>query len=83
MQTPNEQRLQELMDATTINDNGWIKAIPQPEEDQLDDSICLHCAITELQEAQNKLLQSNEDLATEVWALKGTIDFMLKIIQGK
>lgn len=64
------------------NDNGWITAKPEPEEDQ-DDSICLHCVITELQEAQAKLLESNENLASEVWALKATVEFLIQTIQGK
>ena len=82
MTIQNEIYLQQLMDTHMTNDNGWITAKPELQEDQ-DDSICLHCVITELQETQAKLLESNENLAAEVWSLKGTVEFLIQIIQGK
>ena len=82
MTIQNETYLQQLMDEHMTTTNGWIGLKPEPQEDE-DDSICLHCAITELQENQAKLLESNANLAAEVWELKGTIEFLIKIIQGK
>ncbi len=44
----------------------------QQEEDQ-HESICLHCMLLEMQ-------QSNENLATEVYELKGAVEKLLKVI---
>ena len=82
MTIQNEAYLQLLMDNHMTTDNGWITAKPELQEDQ-DNSVCLHCVITDLQETQAKLLESTENLASEIWTLKGTVDFLTKIIQGK
>ena len=50
----------------------WLTNLQQQEEEH--ESICLHCMLLEMQ-------QSNENLAAEVYELKGAIDTLLKVIK--
>lgn len=50
----------------------WLTNQQQQEEQH--ESICLHCMLLELQ-------QSNENLSTEVYELKGAVETLLKAIK--
>ena len=58
---------------TTKNMPGpWLTNLHQQEADH--ESICLHCMLLEMQ-------QSNENLAAEVYELKGAVETLLKAIK--
>ena len=58
-----------------------VSASNNPEDEH--ESICLACALGELQAANKELFKSNENLQAEVWELKQSIDFLSRILTGK
>ena len=72
----NYEQLQLLMDEHMETKNGWLGLKPSTDVEDDNDSICLHCTIAELQ-------QSNEDLASEVYALKGAVEHLIRMLGGK
>lgn len=52
-----------------------------PEEEHED--VCIHCLLNEVVEANKDLKEANENLAVELYEIKGSLEFLIKMLGGK
>ena len=52
-----------------------IRVVSEAPQDEHDD-VCIHCQLKEV-------IEANENLAVELYEIKGTLEFLIKMLGGK
>ena len=56
-----------------------VSDAPQDEHDY----VCIHCLLNDVVEANKGLKEANENLAADLYELKGSVEFLIKMLGGK
>lgn len=59
-----------------------IRVVSEAPEDEHDDE-CIHCQLKAVTEAHKVLAEVNENLAAELFEIKGSLQFLIKMLGGK